>query len=239
MRLYFIRHGQSSNNALWDSTGSSQGRSHDPVLSEIGYRQAARLSEFLNKSDPGAGAAGRDLQNATGFGITHLYCSLMVRAVATGTVVSETLGLPLRAWPDLHEVGGIYLDDETSGERAGLPGFNRADFAAMYPGLVLPDSLGESGWWNRPFETRDEALIRAQRFKDGLLEKHGHTSDCVAVISHGDFYNMFLAILLKVPTPPQVWFSMNNVGITRFNFDDEVSISYMNRVDFLPRDLVT
>ncbi|NJK45922.1 MAG: histidine phosphatase family protein [Pleurocapsa sp. SU_196_0] len=47
MRLYFIRHAQSSNNALWDSTGSENGRSDDPELSDVGVMQARALGDFL------------------------------------------------------------------------------------------------------------------------------------------------------------------------------------------------
>ncbi len=239
MRLYFIRHGQSSNNALWDATGSSDGRSHDPALSATGYRQAAQLAGFLAKRDPAARVAGRDLQNHVGFGVTHVYCSLMERAVATGNAVAEALGLPLYAWPDLHEVGGVYLDDEVTGEPVGLPGSGRAYYQGHYPRLVLGDDVDEGGWWNRPHESRADAQLRAQRFLKDLLDRHGHTDDLVTVISHGDFYNMFMAELLGLGFPSPVWFSLNNVGITRINFDDGLSISYMNRLDFLPRELVT
>ena len=36
MRLYFIRHGQSENNALYTATGSDRERVDDPKLTEIG-----------------------------------------------------------------------------------------------------------------------------------------------------------------------------------------------------------
>jgi hypothetical protein len=41
MHLFFIRHGQSANNHLWEQTGSNRGRSEDPELTETG--PAARL----------------------------------------------------------------------------------------------------------------------------------------------------------------------------------------------------
>ncbi|HLV36213.1 MAG TPA: histidine phosphatase family protein, partial [Spirillospora sp.] len=43
MEVYLIRHGQSVNNAL----GSPAGRSHDPELTEIGFRQAEILAAHL------------------------------------------------------------------------------------------------------------------------------------------------------------------------------------------------
>ena len=49
MQFYFIRHGQSENNALWERTGSSEGRSEDPELTALGHRQAKRLAQFLRQ----------------------------------------------------------------------------------------------------------------------------------------------------------------------------------------------
>ena len=240
MQLYFIRHAQSANNALWAQLGDSKGRSHDPELTETGYRQAQALAEFLCRSNPAVSIEGRDPQNVAGFGLTHLYCSLMVRAVATGSIVAEALKLPLVAWPDVHESGGIYLDDEVTGEPIGLPGNSRSYFEANYPGLVLPDSLAEQGWWNRPHEPAEERPIRAQRFWHELCDRHGATNDRVAVFSHGGFYHHWLTALLGMPEREDLWFSMNNTAITRIDqVDQYTNVIYTNRVDFLPRELVT
>lgn len=262
MQLYIIRHGQSQNNALWDRTGSSTGRSHDPELTETGHRQAKLLADFISSAGAATAADGQDLQNSTGFGLTHLYTSLMLRAVDTGSVIAHALGLPLTAWMDLHEGGGIYLYDETTEEYNGLPGNSRSFFAQNYPQLILPEWLDESGWWNRPFETRPERRARAQRVLTELQKRHGNTNDRVAFFSHAGFYNHMMCVLLGLPlierspsqtaiqelsgdniifTPERdVWFNMNNVGMTRLDFTpDEVKLCYHNRVDFLPRDLIT
>jgi 2,3-bisphosphoglycerate-dependent phosphoglycerate mutase len=248
MKLYFIRHGQSENNALWKRTGSAKGRSEDPELTAVGRQQSELVAQFLGRSAPAlrqaqdtaAAVSGRDSQNVAGFGITHLYSSLMVRAVATGTVIAKALDLPLTAREDLHERGGIYLKDEQTGERIGQAGHNRAYFEAHYPDLVLPDSLGEAGWWNRPFEEPEQRLPRAKRFWHDLMERHGHTDDRVAVISHGGFYNDLLAAILNLPDREGYWFLLNNAGITRIDFDDErIGLVYLNRVDFLPREIIT
>jgi 2,3-bisphosphoglycerate-dependent phosphoglycerate mutase len=240
MQLYFIRHGQSANNELWDRTRSSNGRRHDPELTETGIRQAQILGEFLYRHGRRERTQGRDPLNLSGFGITHVYTSLMLRAVATANEVAEALDLPLLVWEDVHEVGGLYLDDESTGEKIGQPGCSRSYYAETYPRMVLPKTLSEQGWWNRPFEVAVERPLRAQRFLADLIRRHGCTQDHVAVISHGDFFNLFLGAVLGIPIPEQFWFSMNNVAITRFDFDaSSVTIVYTNRVDHLPRDLVT
>jgi len=236
MQLYFIRHGQSENNALWMSTNSHEGRNEDPGLTEVGRRQAEFLAQFLSQP----ASASSDLQNVAGFGITHLYTSLMVRSVATGTIIANALDLPLVAWEDLHEWGGIYLRDEQTDERTGLPGRNRAYFEQHFPDLALPDSLGEEGWWNRPFEEPELRLPRAKRALHDLLDRHGHTDDRVAVVSHGGFYNYLLAVILNLPEREDHWFALNNAGLSRIDFDEEeIRLIYLNRVDFLPKELIT
>jgi len=240
VRFYFIRHGQSENNALWQRTGSSKGRNPDAELTDVGRRQAEVLAQFLGRGGLKVAVNDRDPENAAGFGITHLYSSLMVRAVATGTILAGALGLPLAAWEDLHEGGGIYVEDERTSERTGLAGHNQAYFAAHYPDLVLPGSLGEAGWWGRPFEDREQRLVRARRFWHDLLGRHGQTNDRVVVVSHGGFYNDLLATLLRMTGRDGYWFVLNNAAITRIDFHAErVDLVYLNRVDFLPPELVT
>lgn len=242
MQLYFIRHAQSQNNALYVETNSYEGRTEDPDLTSAGYEQARLLARHLSRGSPGRSRTVPDWnpQNVGGFDITHLYCSLMVRAVATGTIVAQALDLPLVAWEDLHEVGGIaHLNVET-GERTGLPGRNRAYFETCYPDLTLPESLGDDGWWNRPYEVREQRPIRAQRFLNELLKRHGGTGDRVAVMSHGAFHSYLMHAILALPPEPPVWFYMENTAITRIDFSDEgIAVVYANSTNHLPRELVT
>ena len=239
MQFYFIRHGQSENNLLYLTTGGSNGRSDDPELTDLGCKQAEALAQFLCCAAPKPAANLFDEQNLAGFGITHLYTSLMVRAVATGEIVASALNLPLVAWEDLHETGGIYHQDEQTGERVGRPGKNRAYFEEHFPDLGLPNSLGEAGWWDRPFEEREQRPTRAEQLGRELLERHGGTEDHVAVISHGGFYNVLLRYIFKIERD-DCWFGLNNTAITRIDYSvDGVALTYTNRVDFLPKDLVT
>lgn len=235
MQFYFIRHAQSANNFLYDTTGSSVGRSEDPELTDVGCRQAELLAEFLARgnSDP------RDRLNRSGFGITHLYTSLMVRAVATATIIGRALNLAPVAWEDLHEGGGIYQEDLQTGEKIGLPGKDRIYFATHYPELVLPATMHETGWWNRPFEEYEQVFPRAERFLNDLLAQHGNTTDRVAVISHGGFYNVLMQTIFKIGRT-DVWFALNNAAITRLDFlGEQTVLVYANRTDFLPPELIT
>jgi 2,3-bisphosphoglycerate-dependent phosphoglycerate mutase len=238
VQLYFIRHAQSANNALFAAGQGVAVRGHDPALTELGQRQADCLAEFLARSNPNAPHAMGDPQNRAGFGFTHLYCSLMVRAVATGTVVAQRLGLPLHAWLDWHEEGGLYLDGD-NGERLPSPGPGRADFARDYPSLVLPETLDDAGWWTRPFEDLAERPARARRVLAELVARHSG-DDRVAVISHGGFYNQLMGALLDVQPPYHLNYLIGNTSITRIALIPEGHyLVYQNRCDHLPDELVT
>ena len=245
MQFYFIRHAQSANNALYDETGSWNSRNEDPELTIKGQQQAQLLARYVAQADVNFDPKRRNEANRYGFGFTHLYTSLMVRAVSTATPLAEAVRLPLHTWYDVHETGGIFLDDLTTGEPAGLPGKTRADFEARFPNLVLPAELDHTGWWNRPFETEEERPIRAQRFLTDLLTRHGNTDDRVAVVSHGGFFNRFLRALLKWSPvngewPSGTWFDINNAAISRFDVNgDSLRIVYLNRTDHLPGELIT
>lgn len=239
MQIYFIRHGQSVNNALWDSTQSSMGRVQDPQLSEIGQQQAVQLGRYLAHRNPSMGLNGHDPKNLAGFGITHLYSSLMLRAIQTGSLISQSIGVSLAAWIDVHEEGGIYLEDETTGQRQGYPGVTREYLERHFPSMVLPDTLSDTGWWNRPFEEYEDRELRARRFLEELLRRHGGTSDRVAIVSHAGFYNLLVRALLGWPQEVRCWFSLNNAAITRIDFQQDIIFTYMNRSDYLPPHLVT
>jgi 2,3-bisphosphoglycerate-dependent phosphoglycerate mutase len=239
MKLFFIRHAQSANNALLEVDPSSNGRNEDPELTEKGWKQAELLASFLKKGSPRGGTLPEG-ESLGGFGITHLYTSLMVRAVATGTLVSKATGVPLHALEEIHECGGIYLDDEKTGEPVGMAGKSRQYFQESFPDCILPESMKADGWWDRPFEYDQDRLPRARRFLTGVLEKHGGTKDRVAMISHAGFYNELLAAIFEWPRPDSTWFNLFNTAITCIKFKPgERVVLYMNRADHLPYDLIT
>ncbi|WP_420631787.1 histidine phosphatase family protein [Candidatus Leptofilum sp.] len=239
-----IRHAQSENNALWARTGSSIGRSPDPRLTEIGQQQARHLGQHIAKNWQQADPAN-DSHNRKGFNFTHLYCSLMVRAVDTGSAIAKKVAIPLVAWEIVHETGGIFERHLETNERVGLPGPNRAYFAQHYPQLVLPDSLGEAGWWERPFEPRKQTMERAKLFLDELRQRH-EPDDRVAIVTHGGFFVAVLRTLFGFNTlrnnesANRIWLHAHNTSITRLNFSErQVDLLYLNRLDHLPDELIT
>lgn len=247
MELYFIRHAQSNNNALFAETGSWAARMPDPDITATGREQAQHLARYLAQPyvppDPGLFVDAPQ----RGFGLTHLYASPMRRAIVTAGYVAQALALPLAVWETLHERGGIFQLDEQD-EPQGLPGADRATLTGYYPGLLLPESLDPAGWWQSRHEPREAVPGRARRFLAELRERHGSSDDRVAVFSHAGFYQSVMGALLDSPRPDtdwqdpeHVWFVLHNVGISRIDFSatGSLAIRYLNRVSFLPDELVT
>lgn len=242
MQLFLIRHGQSANNVTWGQANHLDSRVPDPPLTEVGRRQAEILAHFLANHGGSAADITYDHQNVGGFSITHIFCSLMERAVTTGEILSQRLGLPLVAWPDIHECGGIFSQDKENGECTGVEGPGREYFNTHHPELVLPQSIGSKGWWDRPYEELSDLPTRARRVRDDLIHVHGGSTHRVALITHVCFSHFFLSDLLNVPVnkEPTPWFHLNNTGISHISFDESrLRVNYLNRVDFLPADLIT
>ena len=245
MQLYFIRHGQSVNNAGWGDPNYKE--SPDPRLTEIGIEQAQLLANFLEANQPITSEDDWNIQNRHGFGITHIYASLMERAAHTASYTASMLKVPFEAW-EVHESGGIFSRDGDM-KLQGLPGRPRSFFEKNFPNFRLPDVLDESGWWNRPFETEEECQLRADRIWTDLLTRHSNKKEeaehRVAIVSHGGFFVHLMSAILNHPwrtasNDLNSWFLLNNCSISRVDVaNDHVTICYLNRTDHLPGHLIT
>ena len=246
MELYFIRHGQSQNNANWNSKDYQE--SPDPALTEIGHEQARLLAEFLKEHQTITNEEAWNIQNRYGFGLTHIYTSMMERAVYTAAPIAQALELPLIAWKEIHEEGGIFSRVDPS-NRSGLPGRPRSFFLQNFPTLTLPEELDETGWWNRPFEAEEERQPRADQVLAELVSRHqdqeGQPEHRVAFVSHGGFFMRLVCAMLRLPWRQAAlgrrsWFMLNNCSLSRFDIHkEEINFSYLNRTDFLPDNLIT
>ena len=246
MELYFIRHGQSQNNAGWGNPDYKE--NPDPALTEIGHEQACYVAEFLKDAQSIRDPERWNVQNRLGFGLTHIYTSLMERAVNTAAPTARALGIPFAAWEEIHESGGIFGRDGEI-KLKGLPGKTRDYYEHYFPELSLPEHLDGTGWWNRPFETEEQCQERAQKFLAELLARHGDREGLpeqrVAIFSHGGFFVHLMFAILNAPWrqaahESKSWFMMNNCAITRIDFHPgEVTIAYLNRTDHLPDHLIT
>ena len=242
MELYFIRHGQSQNNAHEQNPNYLE--SPDPELTEIGTAQTHYLNEYFLKNQVMEQETRWNIQNQYGFGFTHIYSSLMIRAVGTAAPTARSLRIPFAAWPEIHEEGGIFSRDDKT-RLVGLPGKTRSYFERNFPELSLPDHLDETGWWNRPFENIEQRQPRADQFLVDLLKRHADRNDQpedrVVLFSHGGFFVRLMCAMLKLPANDlKSWFLLNNGSISRFDFHkDEIMICYLNRTSHFPAELIT
>ena len=245
MDLYIIRHAQSTNNALPPETEAAT-RVCDPLLTELGHRQAERLAEHLAtgcdgwgetvSADPEAGGDGC----VSTYGITRLVCSPMRRALLTAQPISRALGLQPEVWLDIHEHGGIYLDHDAPVGRVGYPGITRGELEAQFPGYRAPGELTETGWWRAGFEEWAVCVARAAGVASRLREQATST-DRLAMVTHGAFASVLIMALVSTPPSAGVHFSHNNTGISlvRFRPDGGIRLRYLNRVAHLQPAMIT
>lgn len=247
MQLYLLRHAQSESNARWDKNPGESFHYPDPGLTPTGQKQAEAVAAALARRSRVKKGNPHDPWNYTGFGITHIYASLMVRAVETADRVASQLDLPILGQTDLHEWGGVYEMDLETREKTGIAGSDRAFFEQHYPRVCLPEDFNDAGWWSRPYEMPDEVTPRAQRVLENLIAKHRDTHDRVLVVSHGGFLNHLISTVVNLePQQTQrnldgnLWWVLNNTAITRMEIsNDFTGIVYHNRIDHLSPDLIT
>ncbi len=243
MELYIIRHAQSTNNALVNQ----RERVQDPELTELGQRQAQNLAEHLAEGIHPEMTIGISEEDTTtrrkqGYGINRLYCSAMKRAMQTARPVGEALKLSTEVWIDIHEVGGIYLDDFETETKVGYPGQTRPEIMAEFPNFVLPGEVTDEGWWNKGYEDWPGChgrAIRVARQLHRLAEQLTH--ERIAIVTHGGFIDALLKALLNQSPSPIFFFHHYNTAITRIDFlpDKRLHFRHINRVNHIPMDMIS
>lgn len=245
-RLYLIRHAQSANNEIWDGSDHHPERHPDPEITSLGHRQAETLGRHL--AHPHAEPRQHPFQPAeeSGFGLTHVYCSLMTRSILTADYIAGACGLGLQALPDIFERHGVY-DVDGGGNPMGIAGPGRRYFEQRFPRLGLPPDINPDGWWNRPFEQDDAFIERMRRVVAGTRQRLDRNDDCIALVAHGDFIDQFVNQLMDVERHQHNYdnhwvanWTFHNTSISRIDFVDGAhNVVYLNRIDHLPNDLVT
>jgi broad specificity phosphatase PhoE len=237
MELYIIRHGQSTNNALTNRAD----RGCDPPLTDLGRHQAELLAQHLAEETQRLSPRTRGYRER-GYGITHLYCSPMWRALQTAQPVSEALGLVPEVWIDIHEWGGIYLDLGEPEGIVGYPGKTRSEILEEFPGYTLPKGITEDGWWNRDPEDRAKCIARAIKVADALQERAKAGADeRIAIVTHAGFSGLLMKALFNHLLGPDIWYHHYNTAVARIDLvsGEPLHIRYLNRVDHLLPEMVT
>ena len=248
MKLYLIRHAESANNVLLSANRTETGGDADPEITERGHRQAKLLAAHL--AEPRTASLDHpwtaDAGGPRGYGLTHLYCSMMRRSILTARYVTKACRLPLVAHPDLFERGGIY-ETSDDGAKVGLPGPGRSYFSSLCADLHVPDTLDEGGWYNRPFETEEIFIERTRAVVQDIDRRHANTDDSVALVIHGDLIDQIINELMGTRRHPQNYdspwtanWAFHNTSITRVDcVSGSKIVVYTNRVEHLPAELVS
>lgn len=244
MKLYIIRHGQSTNNALADQ----RDRTRDPDLTELGRQQVELVAQHLaTGTDPeyalGVSAEDTAADSLHRYNISKLYCSAMYRALLTAKPIGKALGLTPEVWIDVHEHGGIFLDHQDERGVVGYPGMNRSEILAEFPNYILPDDVTEAGWWN-PANGKEDwptCLGRAIKIARMLRRRAADNGGNIAIVSHGGFVDALLKAFTNQLPGTALFYHHYNTSITRVDLrpDGRVDIRYLNRFDHLPRELVS
>jgi len=233
MELFLIRHGQSANNALGDVSL----RDKDPELTELGVRQAERVAAFL-------AAGGHDDPRLRREGdpfFDHLYCSPMLRAMQTAAPIGRALEVTPEVWVDIHEMGGIYLDHGEERGVIGYPGMTREEMGERFPGYLLPEGVGEDGWWK---EDGMESFHAGQSRAIGaasILKERADEDERIGLVSHGGFLSCLLQALGRQLPAEGFYYEHGNTAITRLRLgaDGTVVLLFSNRLDHLSGDLLS
>ncbi|RMF44553.1 MAG: histidine phosphatase family protein [Planctomycetota bacterium] len=196
--ILLIRHGQSANNALDEAL-----RVCDPNLTEVGRRQAIALADHLQDQ-----------------AIDRLYCSPFRRSLETTRPIADRLGIRPSIRADIFEQGGCYSGYQV-GQRRGEPGLGAVHLQQEYPGWEIDSRIDSAGWWNRPYESREQAIRRAASVRRWLETDVASQGGRHALIIHADFKFLLLQELLGADAAElQGLFagSLWNAGISRLCF---------------------
>lgn len=240
MELYIIRHGQSTNNAT-----DEVDRVSDPELTSLGKQQAELIAAYLadrrNHDKRLNLSTGAQRNGDDDVLITQLYCSAMHRALQTAQPIARALGVPAEVWIDIHEHGGMYLEQPDG--VVGFPGKTRAEIATEFPDYVLPDTITEAGWYDQ--KIGEESLYAAQGRAikvAGELRRRASSDERIAIVSHGTFIDALLKALFNQLPSNNLYYTHYNTAFTRIDFFGEkepLVVRHLNRVAHLPIEFLT
>jgi 2,3-bisphosphoglycerate-dependent phosphoglycerate mutase len=245
MKLFLIRHAQSTNNYLAEQIKLEDymaQRSPEPPLTDIGQQQAQLVAAHL------AGTRYPEVEqeqtNSTqqGYGFTRLYCSPMLRTLQTTLPISKALGLQPQVWIDIHEHGGIFHGDPEKGPVAQHFGLTRQEMLTLFPGYQLPAEITEKGWWPGGYEEMEGCYQRAQRVAEQVRNwAPTLPTERIALVAHGTFIDALIKAILGQDFAGQLYYSHYNTAITRLDFTPRgfLLLRYLNRTEHLTPNLIT
>lgn len=198
MKIYIVRHGQSTHNANQDVPPNP-----DPPLTALGRLQAEQTAAAIL---------------ATQIGAVALYASPQRRALETAAPLHQALQLPPHVVPDICEVGGL----------REISGLRREEILNEWPGVTLDERITESGWWSGGLSDEEEAVFyqRAGQAITLLRARHSENADTILVVTHGRFGSALVSTMLGLGPVGYSRYPFDNCAITRVDFDPHDRVSY-------------
>ncbi|WP_179131162.1 histidine phosphatase family protein [Candidatus Entotheonella palauensis] len=217
-------------------------RTPDPELTELGWRQAQALAKHL-AAVTAYRHPGR--QELAAYGMTHLYCSAMLRAMQTAQPIAQALALTPEVWVDIHEQGGLFYGNPRQPESLiGHSGMTRRDMQARFPGYQVPPEVTDAGWWREGCESREAFYARALKVAEYLrqLARRHHDQgrdERIALVIHGDLIDLLLKALLEQLPGDSLRYVHAPTAITRVDFPPSgpIYLHYVNRTEHLTPEI--
>ena len=180
--MYLIRHGATEANLA--QPARLQGRRHNPPLARLGVRQAELTRDFL---------AVRP--------VDHCYCSPLLRAVQTASILAAPHGLsplPLESLTDC---------DMGSWEGLDWPTIRYLDADGYRRFVAGPAQHGYPGG-----EAFDQVQGRVTAALEDLLTRHA--GQAILVVAHHDINRIYLAGVLGLSPEQSRQVQLDNCGVS-------------------------
>jgi broad specificity phosphatase PhoE len=247
MIVYVIRHAESANNRLALNLSYDEymlQRSADPPITELGERQIVLLADHLATYAEPLPDKNWD---GLGYGITHLFCSPMLRTLQTALPIVERTGIAPDVWVDIHEHGGMFRGNPHTGIDFEIyAGLSRREIGEKYPLYHLPEAITDAGWWTSGYEDMSGCYARAIRVARELRRRAKRNAEegreeRIALVSHGTFMDTLLKAFFDQIPGRNFYFQHYNTGITRIDFapDGTLFLRYINRTLHLPAEMLS
>jgi probable phosphoglycerate mutase len=214
MRLFIIRHGESTSNA--DREGIKQPSDMNSSLTELGVEQAEKLTVWMKSK----------INN-----VDQIYSSSLKRAQQTAAPIASAYQLPIELSHRIRE-GGYNFSDGSPIPDDQLPMFKMIDWHTR-PFDPFDDKLEDC-------ESYADLKERVSQFLDFIIEDHPDKT--IVVVTHGWTINAFSDVIFKNCAFRQCFFHIENTSISFFEYDQDMEygpwyahiISQTPHLEFFP-----
>ncbi|KAM3140770.1 hypothetical protein pb186bvf_007175 [Paramecium bursaria] len=214
MNIYYVRHGESTNNILIGKPDYEALRILDAPLSDRGKQQIYEAAQCFLKN---------------GIKIDIIRCSPLQRAIGSAQIISEILKVPVEIVQNIHEIGGNYVKQQ------GFPGENRNYFQTNYPTYKIDERITEQGWYfSDKKEPKEEAKLRVDDILKDLTKLNYQN---IIQIGHGNLQDLIIGKLVDRRDDSLKYFGHENASITLIRYDGELKLLFYNNYSHLPEQL--